>query len=822
MAFEAKGAIDNQRSEQLFVSAAEHHPMAKISATLRAVGALGVSSVHEYSALKYRVVLSYSQRDRLWGKWLAGELASHRIDKDLVGRQTAVGPVPKTLRPIFCSCEDAVHGDAPNDAHLTALQTAQFLIVLCSPAAAASPHVNEDISRFNAMHRAGRVIPVIVDGEPGDRLRDCFPSELRYRLDRDRRATDELGRPILDARPDRDGQDFARRRVLARVLGLDFGEVEDRDERARWRRGCFRAGIAACLIALPLIGYGGMAWMRHQLADNEALLERTLASTTVLTGKAVAASRQLGVPRRLSVGALLQAESALRDLADLVRETPQMRFRKASMLIDFARNYGALGHGELQRARATEADGMMQRLAAEASSNFAWLRQLSVTFDELGDLFHAQGRLKEALASFRASATIAERLAVDPGITGRQRDLAALYIKLGNVDVAQGALDEALASYLSSLAIEQRRAAVDRGEVRWQVGLLQSHQKIADVLRAQGETEAALTSYQVAGAIAEALVARMPGHAEWQRELAVAQVKIGDAFALLEKPEAALASYRVSHAIAERFAADTGDARWQKELGISHERIGSVLEAQGDLVQALKEYRASLAIARPLAAAAPGNAAWQRDLGIAHEHIGDVLRTLGDFAGALGAYDAKRAIITRLTATDAANAGWQYELGISHTRIGLLQEARGDFAAALAEYEAGLAIGRRFAAEDPGNPGWRRDVAVSYGQLATAHHRLGQVRQALVDLRRGREIMAALVEIAPNFTPWNDDLARFDRRIAALEGRDVPLARTVAAAACEPPCSEESPAASTAAVVLASDARQRIGALPPIKTKVDN
>ena len=797
--------------------------MAKISATLRAVGALGVSSVHEYSALKYRVVLSYSQRDRLWGKWLAGELASHRIDKDLVGRQTAVGPVPRTLRPIFCSCEDAVRGDAPDDAHLTALQTAQFLIVLCSPAAAVSRHVNEDISRFNAMHRAGRVIPVIVDGEPGDPLRDCFPSELRYRLDRDRRATDELGWPIPDARPDRDGQDFARRRVLARLLSLNFDEVEDRDERARWRRAYFRAGIAACLIALPLLGYGGMAWTRHQLADNEALLERTLVRSTALTGKAVAASRQLGVPQRLSVGGLLQAENALRDLSDLVRETPRMRFRKASMLIGFARNYRELGHDELQRARVTEADGMMRQLAAEASAgNFAWLRQLSVTFDELGDLFHAQGRLKDALASYRTSAAIAERLAADPGITGRQRDLAVLYIKLGDVDVAQGALDEALASYLSSLAIEQRRAAVDRGEVRWQVGLLQSHQKIGDVLRAQGETEAALTSYQAAGTIAEAIVAGMPGNPEWQRELAMAKVKIGDVLALLEKPEAALASYRVSHAIAERFAADTGDLRWQKELGISHERIGSVLEAQGDLVQALKEYRTSLAIARPLAAAAPGNTAWQRDLGIAHEHIGDVLRALGDFAGAFRAYDTKRVIITRLAAADTADASWQYELGITHTRIGLLQEARGDFAAALAEYEAGLAIGRRFAAEDPGNPGWRRDVAVSYGQLATAHHRLGQVRQALVDLRRGREIMAALVEIAPNFTPWNEDLAHFDRRIAALEGRAVPPARTVAAAACEPQCSEDPPAASAAAVVLAGDARQRIGSLPPVKTKVDN
>src|SRR5262249_3742491 len=86
-----------------------------------------------------------------------------------------------------------------------------------------------------------------------------------------------------------------------------------------------------------------------------------------------------------------------------------------------------------------------------------------------------------------------------------------------------------------------------------------------------------------------------------------------------------------------------------------------------------------------------------------------------------------------------------------------------------------------------------------------------------------REIMASLVETAPNFAPWNEDLAHFDRRIATLEGRTVPATRTAATAVCEPPCADDPPAPpATAAVGLASDARQRIGSRPPVKTKVDN
>ena len=52
-------------------------------------------------AIKYRAFLSDSHADTTSAKWLHGALESFRIDKDLVGRDTPRGPVPKTLRPIF-------------------------------------------------------------------------------------------------------------------------------------------------------------------------------------------------------------------------------------------------------------------------------------------------------------------------------------------------------------------------------------------------------------------------------------------------------------------------------------------------------------------------------------------------------------------------------------------------------------------------------------------------------------------------------------------------------------------------------------------------
>jgi tetratricopeptide (TPR) repeat protein len=81
----------------------------------------------------------------------------------------------------------------------------------------------------------------------------------------------------------------------------------------------------------------------------------------------------------------------------------------------------------------------------------------------------AQGKLDEALKSYRDGLVIAKRLAAsDCSNTGWQRDLSVLYNSIGDVLVAQGKLDEALKSYRDSLAIAQRLAASDRSNTGWQ------------------------------------------------------------------------------------------------------------------------------------------------------------------------------------------------------------------------------------------------------------------------------------------------------------------------------------------------------------------
>ncbi|MEI2774198.1 MAG: tetratricopeptide repeat protein [Candidatus Competibacter sp.] len=90
----------------------------------------------------------------------------------------------------------------------------------------------------------------------------------------------------------------------------------------------------------------------------------------------------------------------------------------------------------------------------------------------------AQGNLPEALKAYRDGLAIRERLAqADPGNAGWQRDLSVSYNKIGDVRVAQGNLPEALKAYRDGLAIRDRLAQADPGNAGWQRDLSVSYEQ---------------------------------------------------------------------------------------------------------------------------------------------------------------------------------------------------------------------------------------------------------------------------------------------------------------------------------------------------------
>lgn len=220
---------------------------------------------------KYRAFLSYAHANQSWGKWLHRQLEGFRVDKDLVGRETRLGPVPKALRPIFRDREEFSGGHSLNEATNAALDQSAALIVVCSAIAASRPAVNEEARLFRSRHPDRPVIPVIVGGT----YPDNFPPALRFELNADGTVSD---RPITilgpDVRESGDGRNLALAKIAAALIDVPVDDVFRRAERARRRQ----AFVRNCLVALFLAvaGTGGYFYFRSSLI--EASLARAAAN----------------------------------------------------------------------------------------------------------------------------------------------------------------------------------------------------------------------------------------------------------------------------------------------------------------------------------------------------------------------------------------------------------------------------------------------------------------------------------------------------------------------------------------------------------------
>ena len=110
----------------------------------------------------------------------------------------------------------------------------------------------------------------------------------------------------------------------------------------------------------------------------------------------------------------------------------------------------------------------MRNNCARSTRHAGWRRDVSVSYNKVGDALVAQGDLLGALKSFRDGLAIREELSrADPGNAGWRRDVSVSYNKVGEVLVAQGDLHGALKSFRDGLAIREELSCADPGNAGW-------------------------------------------------------------------------------------------------------------------------------------------------------------------------------------------------------------------------------------------------------------------------------------------------------------------------------------------------------------------
>ena len=146
---------------------------------------------------RFTVFISYRHLDnrelrRQWATWLHQALETYEIPVDLIGKKNIHGEsIPKSLYPVFRD-EEELSADPEYKKNIyRALTNSALLVVICSPRAAASEYVDEEVRYFKQLGRANHILAMIIDGEPyvsTDPARmhlECLPKSLRYGVVRD-------------------------------------------------------------------------------------------------------------------------------------------------------------------------------------------------------------------------------------------------------------------------------------------------------------------------------------------------------------------------------------------------------------------------------------------------------------------------------------------------------------------------------------------------------------------------------------------------------------------------------------------------------------
>jgi hypothetical protein len=80
-------------------------------------------------------------------------LESYRLPRKLVGTSAGAGKVPARIRPVFRDRDELSSTSDLGETVKQALSDSENLIVVCSPEAAASFWVNEEIRQFASLGR---------------------------------------------------------------------------------------------------------------------------------------------------------------------------------------------------------------------------------------------------------------------------------------------------------------------------------------------------------------------------------------------------------------------------------------------------------------------------------------------------------------------------------------------------------------------------------------------------------------------------------------------------------------------------------------------
>ena len=500
----------------------------------------------------YRAFISYSHEDEAWAGWLQRGLERYRVPSRL---RAARPELPRRLYPVFRDREELASSGDLADSIRAALERAEALIVVCSPAAATSRWVNEEIRQFRLIAPNRPVLCLMVAGNPDPASGDCaFPLALRHDD-----ADTPLPEPLAaDPREHADGRRGALLKIAAGLLGVGVDALKQRDQQRRLRVASGVAALAS-VVALVTIGLA----INAQLAREEAELRR------------------------------VQAEGLI-----------------GFMLGDLRSRLQPLGQLDMLDAVGEQAMKYFAELGDKGSEEEVLARAMALR--QIGEVRFHQGQLEQALEAFSESRDIAAALHENYPQQDRYLfELGQAEFWVGYVGWEQNRLDVAAKGMQTYMTHTRKLLERDPSNTDYRLELAYALSNQGAIARQQRDFQRALQYFQDSVEAAQLLSDSDPDNATLLDMLSEGWSWVGSTLEDLIRLAEAEAAFEEGLGFATAAYAVSASPLYREQEGDMAAFLAESLLSQGEVEPALQRFRESLAIYQELVQHDPTNARWE-------------------------------------------------------------------------------------------------------------------------------------------------------------------------------------------------------------------
>ena len=367
---------------------------------------------------------------------------------------------------------------------------------------------------------------------------------------------------------------------------------------ARRHRG---VAVGVCIAALALICGSAVAiWQGLEARSAQRIAERRFADLQSFAQSVIIDYPKLQGTKGETRAREFLTRTTVQYLDGMARDTRGLDLK---ILEDLALAYSAtgdvlgrpngpnLGDSKASLESYQKSVALFDDLVARDPDNIELKRSLAITCERIGNLYLQDQQYDQALVVFRKSHAV--KLAVADNHEMGPRDLSFSYNKLGDVYVKLGRTEEAYDMYVQSLDIRKRLAERkpedDEIQRAYTVGL----NRVADVLLELRRDAEALDLCEASLQRRVDLATSQPDNRQTAMDLAVGHFKLAQVLARVDRLDEALPAYESARAILNRMA-DAGPSNttaWTGAAEVSGE-MGRVLFEAGRLDAALPELTA--------------------------------------------------------------------------------------------------------------------------------------------------------------------------------------------------------------------------------------